>query len=463
MRFGPRQSGQSVHPTGIGRAGGAYPNNMGAGTNAQMEADRLAAASARRQREAITGVDAVNLFLWQPKTSGLTCSCRGGLPSSDTHSDPTILGVRAGTEPSIRDPGNIGVVAYDVSPTYQHTELRPHTVASTEPAHRFGFNDDPDDDNVQLSVFDATSATDVHGYSTQQYGGGPTTGAGNEARHEFPPNDFTEELISEFEADEAWDAASIVANNSYLTAAAQSSACAICYNTGIVGGYDLWGGTHLVLESVAEPAVSNGFVEDPTYTPPVYTIDPDGYMLWQTSLPSHFDVLWTSVRHKRAATAGFVMAYSIDGQTFVSDLASISTQALDTLYVRVTNPTDAPLQMTHVVIAVQHLKLRGQVTNLTLPAGRNTTFNADPITITLPADTGLIDRNSIIADSKYRLVWRAQSIESIMDSRMRLTSQTVSTKLVLVSEVEASIYPDFHWRHSPQKLYMGIEPKQGSR
>jgi hypothetical protein len=433
------------------------PANTGIGDNANDTLAALAAASARRQKEAISNIDGVTLFLWQRLYAGETCPCRGGAPEDEPNTDPNVVSIDDSPHvPSVNDGySSIKVHAVDVSPAHRHTEWEKPLVSDAEPAHHFEATKDSD---VEPTI-DPLEA--LHGYG-RVTPGGPGQ---NPLDHEWDNTDglFSDQLIADFEGEQSWNPEQMLLDNAYLLGMTHT-ACPLCLNTGFIGGYSLWGGTHRILPVEYAYEAEGAVLDEDNAKVPVWTIQPGGYAAWRTSLPSYFTVAWTLARNNRDAAAGLQFAFSIGSNGTPSpNLKDFAQSPLDDLVVKVTNISNQPQKLTHVDLTVRHIMLKGQVSNYTAQAGLDQVVKANPLTVTLPAEVGIIDNNSIIAEAKYALVWRVTDLDTISDKDLRVTSVSTQTKLVGPSEIEATLFPMYAEKIVAQKLFMGIEPRQGTR
>jgi hypothetical protein len=446
---------------------GIVPPNAGIAHAAQDRIDLLTSAASRRIAEAIS-IDATQLFVFSPKKFGVRCGCEtepsdhvAETPSSNSH----VLGVAEDTTDDLDTAGStLRVRVRDVSADDHHFAQ----TKSYRADHNFS-EADVFDDEVPPPKTSTSGTTDP--YTTNSLSVGPYEGPMHDGRHageydheysDSPSDEFGEELIADYEKD-AWNPDSILADNAYVIGSSQT--CPICFGTGLLGGYDLLGGTRLVLSSVNATMVPM-LGADESVMPPVYHLDPDDYVEWGgLNCPNYFQFAWAVAYDGRHAS-DVVITYSLDGTTYapIAQLASVSQVNLQTLVIRATNTKDYPIDLTHVDVTLIHNVVRGQVTNFNQTAGHSVAIRGDGIEVSLPPEVGKVDRNSLIGDNKYRLMWRVTTVTPVETARGQVISCSVMTELMEPTLTETMLYPLFNVKGNKQLVFgAGVEPVQGMR
>lgn len=468
IRFGPR-SVQGQHPAYPGRVHGIVPGNAGISHAAQDRIDLLTSAATRRAKEAISGIDAVRLFIWQPLKHGPACNC-GTDPLYDTTPDPSanpyVLGIVEDKMDSADElKPRLRVKSRDVTAYDSHTATNPHA------SHGL----DEDDDVLGVTLVTSTRGN-TDPYTEDSTSSGPYEGPMHGTNglylhqgsydHEMPDSnedEYGEVLISEYEND-AWNPDSILADNAFVLGSSTMT-CPVCFGIGILGGYSLFGATRLVLSS-ANATGGNSLGSDDSIDPPSFDLNPGEYVEWSDlKCPNYFSFGWAISRFLRGRSDA-VITYSLDDTTWkpIEQLQSDNAVNLSTLAIRVTNTGTQNAKFSHADITLFHSDVLGQVTNFNLIAGLAAAIKGDGITITLPPEVGIIDRNALIGDSKYKLMWRVTTVTPISTAQMQVISCELMTELMEPSLVETILYPHYSVEGQAQKTYgNGVEPVQGMR
>lgn len=448
------------------RPHGILPNNAGIGPIVQDRIDRLTAAASRRYKEAISYIDGVELYVWQLLYSGDPCVC-GKVPDEPDTTNPHMDFIPDKTNAVDEYTDSLQVKTYDVSGYDEHMEHTKH--APDKPYN-------PTVENVLGDLVSSTSGdTDPYikgskstgPYEGRMHGQGSSYLHQGQYDHEVPDSRsdiYGEELISEYEQDNYWNPDSILDDDAYVLGTLENT-CPICFGTGYIGGYSLIGSTRIVLPAATSSAGStNDF--DPNAKPPVYVLQPDDYLTWtNVKASNYFTFGWAFALNLRK-TVPLRIEYSVDNVNWfpIKAIGQHSTAPLNTLSIRVTNAGVDTIDFSHVDIMLTHTKVVGQVTNFNPASGLSAATKGNGITITLPPDVGIIDRNSLIGENKYRLMWRVLDLETVATHTRQVVSCTANTELLSPSYIETILYPNYTIEHRKQHIYgAGVEPIQGER
>lgn len=464
--------GRSVpgqHAAYPGRTHGILPPNAGIGRIAQDRIDRLTAAASRRYKEAISYIDGVELYVWQLLYDGPPCSC--GQEPEEPEIENGIAFIPDDSNAVDDYEPTLKVKTRDVTAYDDHIAKQPARADHN-------YQDEDDDDILGPITVPASSTsgnTDPYtpnSLSTGPYEG-PMHGTGSsymhqgQYDHEVPDSrsdEVGEELISEYEQENFWNPNSVLDDSTYVLGTMENT-CPICFGTNIVGGYSLTGASRLVLPAVAVTAGTADDLDNAA-KPPLYTIAPGEYLEWAgLTLANYFSFGW-AIAFDLRKSVGLTITYSLDGTVWfpIKSIGQHNKVPLNTLRVRVTNESDSEIEFSHVDIMVQHTKVIGQVTNFNPAAGLSAATKGNGITITLPPDVGIIDRNSLIADNKYRLMWRVTDLETVSTHTRQVVSCTANTELLTQSFIETILYPNYTIEGRKQNIYgAGVEPIQGER
>lgn len=470
FRFGAR-SVPGQHASYPGRVHGILPPNAGIARTAQDRIDLLTAAAARKAKEAISGIDAVRLYIYQPLKHGPQCNCgtepdnRQLIPSSNPH----VLGIKDDEVDSISDiKPRLTVRTQDVTAYDRH--------AMSQPNHVMGFDeDDILGDGIVTSTSGTTDpfasnapATTKGPYSGEMRGANGVYLHKGQYDHEQPDSlehTYSEiDLLDEFEGDEAWNPDSILADSAYVLGSVLNT-CPVCMGSGIIGGYSIFGATRLVLSSANSIGGDNIGAEAKDNLP-VYSLNPGETVLWDNlDLPNYFSMGWAIARDMRKRV-GVAIEYSLDNVSWkpIGSLEGDNAVDLSQMVLRVTNDSDEVLDFSHVELVVFHNSVMGQVTNFNQSAGLADAIKGEGLTITLPPEVGLVDRNAFIADDKYRLMWRVVTVTPVMTAKRQVINCEVQTELMQPTLVETTMYPAYSIEEPTTKSYgAGVEPLMGER
>lgn len=465
FRLGPRfVPGQRA--SSPSKAHGLIPNNAGIAPVAQDRIDLLASAAARKAKEAISGIDAVSLYIFQPLRHGVACNC-GAQANYDTirndASNPNTVGIIEDSDEvdDIDDfKPRLKVRVRDLTPEDHFKRSTPRSLEDEI------FGDDPitsTSGTVDPYSADADPEIDKGPYEGKMEGAGRLyVNRGSYDNELAAASEFGEELISDYENE--FDVESTLRDSAYVIGSSLAT-CPICFGSGLLGGYSVVGGTKLTLSSANATGGDNIGPEsgDPAY----YELEPGNSIIWEEqSLPNYFSLGWSIPRYMRRRLDGVLMEYSLDGNTWkpIGLLEDDRTVDLSQIQFRLTNDSQEPVKFTHWEITVFHTPVRGQVTNFAPLAGSSQAIKGNGIQITLPPEVGVIDRNSLIGDNKYRLMWRVVDLETIMTAKRQVISVTANTELMEPSLVETTLFPHYSVDGDPQKIFgAGVEPIMGMR
>jgi hypothetical protein len=455
-----------------GRVHGILPANAGISYAAQDRIDLLTSAATRRASEAISGIDSVQLFIFQPKRGGKACAC-GTQATYDTTADespnPHVLGI---VEDPADDMSGVGsslkVHVRDVSATDHHMR---HT-NKNRPDHRFSEEDIFDEEVIPpaSSTSGSTNPYVVGSTSTGPYEGEAHGGlhAGS-YDHELPDGpEFGEELLDEYSQGDAWNPESILQDNAYVLGSTVNT-CPVCMGNGVLGGYNLLGATRMILSSVNVTAENVLGEEHNEGQVPFYTLEPNESLEWgDLNCPNYFQFGWAAAYHYRRASS-VTIQYTLDtGPTptwvTIKNIGTLSEVALDDLRIRVVNLTTEAVKFTHLDVTLFHNEYRGQLTNFNEQAGSSTAVKGDGVEITLPPEVGKISRNSLIGDNKHRLMWRVTNLTPVVTAKGQVISCTATTEVMEPALVETHLFPLYSADGNSQLIYgAGVEPVQGQR
>lgn len=467
FRFGAR-SVPGQHASAPGRVAGILPGNAGISHAAQDRIDNLTSSAARRAKEAISGIDAVRLFIFQPLKHGPKCNC--GTESQDTALMPTssnshVLGIIEDRADSADDmKSRVKVRTHDVTAYDRHVAKQP----ASESDHNFGVDED---DILGDGLITSTNATTGAGpYEGEMHGSGDTylhSGAYDHERPDSVEDTYGEsELLNDWEND-GWNPDSVLADSAYVMGSSLAT-CPVCMGSGIIGGYEIVGGTRMVLSSANATGGENIGAETPTKSPlPIFTLQPGDNVEWSDlGVPNYFTMGWVIARNMRRKL-GITILYTLnDGVLWkpISTLGSDNQIDLSNMTITVINESDEPVEFSHLELVMFHTVVLGQVTNFNQAAGLADAVKGDGLTITLPPDVGLVDRNALIADAKYNLMWRVTTVTSIETAKRQIISCEVQAELMQPTLIETTLYPPYSI-NGPKLLNYGggVEPVMGMR
>ncbi len=463
FRFGGRRvPGQ--HANAPGRVHGIVPQNAGIAHVAQQRIDALTSAATRKAKEAISGIDAVRLFIYQPIKHGPQCNCGTAvqdtalIPASDedTFEVPDTTDVAGDIKPRLK------VRAHDVTAYDRHVANMP----ANEPDHNFGLTEDD-----ILGDGPPTSTSDTNGPRTgEMHGSGNLFLHSGEYDHEVPDqveDTYGEvELLADWEdGDDAFNPDSVLADSAYVMGGAITT-CPVCMGSGLLGGYSLFGATRLVLSSANATGGNNLGAEVPAKSPlPIFDLGPGETVEWGgLNFPNYYSMGWAIARNMRRRI-GLAMEYTLDGAQWkpIGNLEADNQVNLATMVIRVRNDSDESMEFSHLEIVVFHNAVLGQVSNFNQNAGLADAVKGDGLSMTFPPEVGLVDRNALVADAKYNLMWRVVSVMPILTAKRQLINCEASTELMQPTFVETIMYPAYSIEDQKTLSYGGIEPVQGAR
>lgn len=350
------------------------PKNQYAVEVARKSIESLMPTAQRHLANAITG-DGRNCILYMPKTHGLRCSCRTRDPlTTDGKLRPEVMA-------SILD--SDGWEIDDYVPQQDKVD---------------GTNYLEDDDGFSDTIH--TPDMPSYDFSTLNLNGDIESGFKNKTivfdrDNQMPdPIDVTDSSFKKAE------------NSGALYSTAASSSCAICFGTGWCGGFDVYGGTRLVLPVSAATSILGG------------TIVSDN--------PYYID-----------ATVGCAIIYNTvvlpKGITRVDEICLWSNKdrtpfklKVDGLYVDVKDlgaifdgrPHDITIETvtqctpTHFAIQYGVADLLVDVSKRTIPVNNNVRLSQSDVTLVLPAVTNKELNGAIVYDSTDDLYYRVTSLNS---------------------------------------------------
>jgi hypothetical protein len=467
FRFGAR-SVPGQHAGSPGRAHGIIPSNAGIAHAAQDRIDLLTSAASRRIAEAIS-IDAVQLFVFSSKRHGIQCGCET-VPSEhvepQTPINPYVLGESEDKTDDLDATGSkLRVRVRDVSADDHHRAMQ----RSYRPDHNYSEADIFDEEPIPPAT-STTGSTDP--YVEDSLSTGPYEGPMHDGRHageydhetsDTTSDEYGEELISQYDT-EPWNVDSILNDNAYVIGSSQT--CPICFGTGLLGGYDLLGGTRLILSSVnATNAPVLG--PDVSVSPPAYNLAPGEYVEWGgLNCPNYFKFAWASSydgRHNSEVT----IRYTLDNGTTWKAIAQLENDNqvnLTALIIRATNETTHDVGLTHVDVTLIHNVVRGQLTNFNQTAGHDRAIRGDGLEISFPPELGKVDRNALVAENKHRLMWRVTTVTPVETAKGQVISCSAATELMEPTLTETMLFPLYSVKGNKQLIYgTGVEPVQGLR
>lgn len=367
------------------RSPGIPSRNIGQSVAAQNRLDRIVDAESRKIQEALQ-VDGPVLRVWQPLKYGIVCTCKNA-PSNRP------IPINAPTQ---------GLDTAD-SPNRVIFKVR---------------NIDPQLDNAKPPIANNTPLDTIEDAIYNSYE--PTDGENDE------------EFLSKLLQNDDDIVNSLIDENAYVIQS--KNTCAICFGTGYVGGYSLYGGIRHILDNSGATTLTlyNGTYIRNTAQPNEFVIKPGKYIQFTSQMPSYFTALAGPIfRNNKALVNGLSIAYSIDGNVWFSNISALPTQRGDNVYFLVGNISNNDIIFTHVEHYLSYvLDLKGQIGNLHLNSGNDYFKSTAATTIVLPASIGPIDRNSYISDSKYGFFWRIDSINTISTAKNQNTSIECEAQLV---------------------------------
>lgn len=466
FRFGSRNVlGQRANAPG--RVAGILPQNAGVAPVVQAQIDTLTAAASRRYKEAISGIDAVPLYIFQRLTTGTPCNCGAGEGQPEEPDNPHTLGIVEDDIDSVSSfKERLNVKTYDVSGYDRH-------VANVQSSRVFNEDDILGEDTVTST----SGSTDPYApnsssngpYSGQTHGYGDLHLHAGSYDHEIP--DAVENTYGDVELlegwEDGWNPDSILADSAYVLGALLSI-CPVCMGTGLIGGYSLVGATRLVFSSGNYTGGENSGAEAPQESSlPVFTLQPGDTVEWEyKNFPNYFKPGWYIARNMRSRV-NVAISYSNDGRATwkpISQLGNDSAANLSSVVFKVENDTSNIIEFSHFEIVVIHTDVLGQVTNFNQTAGLEEAIKGEGITITIPPEVGQINRNSLIAEAKYKLIWRVLTVTPIMTADRQLINCETPTELLKPAMVETILYPEYSIDLPTQMIYgNGVEPIQGER
>lgn len=463
FRFGAR-SVPGQHASAPGRAHGIFPSNSGIAPVAQSRIDAVAAAATRRAKEAISGIDSVRLYIFQPIKHGKACNC-GTSPQDNVIiplDDSNIVDIPEQADVSGDMKPRLKVRVHDVSAYDRHVATQP----ANEPDHNFGLTEADILGDGPTSSTTNTAAP----YTGEMHGSGSLYLHSGEYDHEMPdqPEDtFGEtELLADWEDRDGFNPDSILADSAYVLGNVLTT-CPVCMGSGLLGGYNIFGATRIVLSSANATGGNNLGPEVLAKAPlPMFNLGPGETVEWSgLNFPNYYSMGWAIARNLRKRI-GIAMEYTLnDGVLWkpIGNLEADNQINLAAMIIRVRNDSSEPIDFSHLEIVVFHNAVQGQVSNFSQSAGLADPIKGDALQITLPPEVGLVDRNALIAEAKYNLMWRVTTVTPIMTAKRQVINCEVSADLMQPTLVETTLYPAYSIEDPKTLTYGGIEPVLGMR
>lgn len=254
------------------------------------------------------------------------------------------------------------------------------------------------------------------------------------------------EIETDDETDEHVDGAQFLdqaAYHSFLDSGQNTTTCGICFGSGFVDGYQLYGGQRIVLES-HNLQESDGFsLDDDTEDAPVtYTGTEGAVLTWRITLPAFFKTARMTARNNTKKSD--VDIHVNGAPPPLSGLLAFKGQAVTITAVA---PTD-DVSVTHIDIVLQFIEWpRTQMDKIT----QDLSYNAPEATQTLdfPFSPSIqtLNKEDVFVDTKYNKVWRVNSSTEDKTAKGQMISWQVSatsrTTFDVLSLLSAVQFPDY--------------------
>lgn len=398
------------------------PDNQGVSWIAQKRLENIVGRAVERHKNALL-VDANPIYLWikQPLgQGGLTCTCQSK-PKSTGIAD--LLDKRG-----LQDLGPLPVAEFE--PNRKQTGI-----LDFEVIHIRGDNGTHPNtlSNDKQKEFDIKQN---NGNLEEQYGDtfSETESPMGKQSNGYDPNKIAKYLNSP---------------NGKGLYGGDSTACAICYSTGRVHGYQLVNGNRVILDASGEyPYTLSNSNADFNKRPCVFTIRPEGYVEWTADLP--FTVkrwLSFSIMNNDKPAAGLILEVfwnntwqSLDAKWLISN-NNVNKEGVK-LRVRVDPKLsfNSEVKFTHADIRFMYGDpILAQCPQIDTQVDYD--FNDALITTNFEvmASTDTFPRESYFQDSKYGFMWKANSVTASTTSLNQVFVYEVSVRRVLPQELFSSL------------------------
>ncbi len=212
----------------------------------------------------------------------------------------------------------------------------------------------------------------------------------------------------------------------------ENGSCSICYGTGVVGGFQVYGGQRIIIDSTFNNLEFFHANVDQSEAPNIISFfAPDSYVGFNLTLP--YGAVVQSVRAWKGRTpvAVWVQIY-VNGSWLPFD-QTVAAQYMDGLphQMRLISPSSEEVRLSHMEIQLYQVDLVPvEFPHLSRTGDLSVLDPIQDVSLYIPPVVPYLYPGDLVADSVYGKLWRLKTVQYNKDSQMRNMAYDCEARLV---------------------------------